>query len=848
MMDHRFVGIIAAVFISAALASAQPVGDYGDAPDGTDAYPGVAGRFPTLYNSTSGLMGGHALTVGQEAIGVFVSAEKDANDPADPDGIKNLVDKDRDDIVYTIIAGGRGRFRFQAKIADSAPRGKRYINALVDFNRNGSWEGEWVVKNQEVDIPPGAVRWVETEWFDWKARAPAWARLVITRSPITAAVWQGEGEFEYGEVQDFITKIEPERREEPPPPPGNKTKGCGNNVREGAEQCDGTDDRACPKKCKPDCTCPGPGQDPPGTPPGEPGRPGPERGPCTTPVDYHAIIINGGDNPRRRAGMDAAYDMAWALFDQGYGDIEFLGPYWDGGTSDRSTLSGIKAAFERVASKVKCVDRVLVYIVGHGLGKGGSKYGQTWPTGGVILQGKKGNREILTPEKLDEFLSMMPACPNQDCRTPGKSCHVSVVMESCHSGNFLGPLSKQGRTVAVSCAANEVSFFGTDDDGNWHGGDYTKGYVKDLYSPGTADTNNDSIVSVSEAHESAKAKLSIAKGFGKTQTPGFYSNECECLPLSCVGKCGDGSIDEANEEECDYNATPTGCPTGETCDENCKCQSAMTPEEPVDQPPGGELPTICPIGRYTSEEDCHNDCEEPDTCRQDSSTNCWYCVNVPTCKERDMHDTESDCENACEAPDRCQYNEGYGCWYCQQVTITCGSGLYEKSDCDGRCNSGKGETCIKYNDYCYRCVCPDLYVNSMSGSVHRSASTHCSTGGEYGLEVCETECSLSGTAQFKIKNKGTSNAGASTARVDLMSGEDSLVDSETEPISALSAGQTSDTKTVDLAKYEKVVGKTCDGLDWWTSSYTMWVFADYGDSVKECDEDNNDVHAETSAQ
>ena len=31
---------------------------------------------------------------------------------------------------------------------------------------------------------------------------------------------------------------------------------CGNNIREGTEQCDGTDDSACPGFCRPDCTCP----------------------------------------------------------------------------------------------------------------------------------------------------------------------------------------------------------------------------------------------------------------------------------------------------------------------------------------------------------------------------------------------------------------------------------------------------------------------------------------------------------------------------------------------------------------------------------------------------------------
>jgi hypothetical protein len=36
----------------------------------------------------------------------------------------------------------------------------------------------------------------------------------------------------------------------PPPPPG-----CGNNIREGAEECDGTDTGACPGPCLANCTC-----------------------------------------------------------------------------------------------------------------------------------------------------------------------------------------------------------------------------------------------------------------------------------------------------------------------------------------------------------------------------------------------------------------------------------------------------------------------------------------------------------------------------------------------------------------------------------------------------------------
>lgn len=31
---------------------------------------------------------------------------------------------------------------------------------------------------------------------------------------------------------------------------------CGNNLREGTEQCDGTDAAACPALCQADCRCP----------------------------------------------------------------------------------------------------------------------------------------------------------------------------------------------------------------------------------------------------------------------------------------------------------------------------------------------------------------------------------------------------------------------------------------------------------------------------------------------------------------------------------------------------------------------------------------------------------------
>jgi len=460
------------------------------------------------------------------------------------------------------------------------------------------------------------------------------------------------------------------------------------------------------------------------------------------------------------------------------------------------------------------------------------------------------------------------ACPDECCRTPGKSCHVSLVMESCHSGNFLGPLSKQGRTIAVSCAANEVSFFGRDTSGNVHGGDYTNGYVKDVYDPRSADTNNDSTVSVAEAHTSAKAKLSLAKKFKKTQTPGFYSNECECLPLSCVGKCGDGNVDEANEEECDYNATPTGCPTGQTCNEDCECEEILTPEPPQECGEGESITqqvceSLCAAGQcllneltecwrclaggceedeYTSQSACEDDCDEPDYCSLDEGTECWMCLEGQTCADRGMYDSQGDCEDECAAPDRCEFNEGYDCWYCQQVNVICNPPLYDDADCDGDCDSDDGETCVKYNDYCYRCVCPDLYISYRKTSVSKSASTHCESHGE--IQVCETTCTLTATVQITVKNGGTSMADSSSARVEINPG----VGSKTAIIGQLLPGGTS-SNTLALDKSGTAIGsgaEACEQLEWWVTGYTTVATADYNDDVAECDEDNNENSGQTS--
>ena len=202
--------------------SQAPRGDYGDAPDGQDAYYGVSGRYPTLFNTTNsqfGRPGGHTLNIGAETLGVNVSAEVDANDLNDPDGVPNLVDADSDERIYVIMEGTQAKLAFTVTVSPNAPDVTRHANALIDFDQSGNWSAgtygtEWVVVNLTVDVDPGSSETVITPWFSWRNKAvlpsPVWMRLLLAREEVSQSLfanvggWDGSGQFEYGEVEDYF--------------------------------------------------------------------------------------------------------------------------------------------------------------------------------------------------------------------------------------------------------------------------------------------------------------------------------------------------------------------------------------------------------------------------------------------------------------------------------------------------------------------------------------------------------------------------------------------------------------------------------------------------------------------
>ena len=79
--------------------------------------------------------------------------------------------------------------------------GPLYLNMLLDYNKDGDWddEGEWVIQNMEVTVPPGETVDFPTEVpFDEETQL----RMTLTGSPLTDYI--GTGEFEIGETEDFM--------------------------------------------------------------------------------------------------------------------------------------------------------------------------------------------------------------------------------------------------------------------------------------------------------------------------------------------------------------------------------------------------------------------------------------------------------------------------------------------------------------------------------------------------------------------------------------------------------------------------------------------------------------------
>ncbi|MBM4436284.1 MAG: hypothetical protein FJ029_03420 [Actinobacteria bacterium] len=194
--------------------------EYGDAPDGgPTGYPGPfaqTGRFPSLSASN----GARALSVDGARLGATASVELDANDPADPDGVPNLTNTDRDDVVTNLVMALTQMpppTALSVRVTGGSG-GSFFLNVLIDLNLDGTWGGatssgapEWVVKNYAVSVAAGETKSVTPPPFAFANgnRLPdgAWMRISLTKERVTATDWTGTGGFTSGEIEDHVIQL-----------------------------------------------------------------------------------------------------------------------------------------------------------------------------------------------------------------------------------------------------------------------------------------------------------------------------------------------------------------------------------------------------------------------------------------------------------------------------------------------------------------------------------------------------------------------------------------------------------------------------------------------------------------
>jgi hypothetical protein len=221
----RFLQLLALILFTVLLvgcSSGPPAGDYGDAPDGEATNYRAAyaqtGSFPTLLESN----GARTLNVEEAFLGDTASAEQDANDEDDPDGVPNLTNTDSDDglvdfFITLISIPPPTTLSVDVTAPEGSQGGTFYLNTVIDLNLDGEWGGqgalgeqEWVVQNEPVDVTPGETTPFTSPAFGFSNGLVlpdgAYMRVALTKEMVPDN-WDGTGEFSAGEIEDHVIEL-----------------------------------------------------------------------------------------------------------------------------------------------------------------------------------------------------------------------------------------------------------------------------------------------------------------------------------------------------------------------------------------------------------------------------------------------------------------------------------------------------------------------------------------------------------------------------------------------------------------------------------------------------------------
>ena len=241
-MKKTLLLISVILFISMLSSGQSDLLEYGDAPEGTVAYPasGVIGAFPTCMNVAPGLYVRH------NNFGAYFSSfdfETEGNAGFCPaflpyDADECFADGDAGLLLpepYTIVgdkvvtcpssvgsslgqpcqsvAWGQA---IDTKVANFMPGdATAYVNVVIDWNQNGSWGDIVICPSGQVPehvlvnfpVPNGFTGPLSAltppPFISGDIQGFAWARLMVSEQMVVAN-WDGSGDFEDGESEDYL--------------------------------------------------------------------------------------------------------------------------------------------------------------------------------------------------------------------------------------------------------------------------------------------------------------------------------------------------------------------------------------------------------------------------------------------------------------------------------------------------------------------------------------------------------------------------------------------------------------------------------------------------------------------
>lgn len=235
--------------------------DLGDAPDSSNhvgitntAYPGIDGRFPTVWAGTPITQPAgprHANLTLEGWLGDWLSREGEADGGPDEDGVNNILNGGVD--IANLDRGDEGWLNRRATFKDceqttlqvrvskspTATLNKLYLNVWFDGSHDGDWNDEapcyppgeelripsteWIVQDYIVDmtgIAPGgfADLNINTETvLNTSPNKAHWLRFMLSEARAVQSNGRADGRgpnpangsYQYGETEDYLQKPQP---------------------------------------------------------------------------------------------------------------------------------------------------------------------------------------------------------------------------------------------------------------------------------------------------------------------------------------------------------------------------------------------------------------------------------------------------------------------------------------------------------------------------------------------------------------------------------------------------------------------------------------------------------------